>query len=129
MNAADVEILFEAVELQEIRELERSDISASLTDFPLHIVNDFLELGFTEARLEELKPEPLPIESQAHALAGQTAIQRVSLHRGKRRDETDIFTGLSTRSHVTLANSCEGVNGYFLTALSLRFKITGEADL
>ena len=79
LNPADIEILFEAVQLQEVGELEGADISASFADLPLEIADDPLEIGLVEAGLEELIPEPFPIKAQAHALAGQPAVQRVSL--------------------------------------------------
>ena len=36
-------------------------------------------MRFAEASLEELIPQPLPVETQAHALSRQLAIQRVNL--------------------------------------------------
>src|SRR5690606_12294718 len=39
----------------------------------------FLEIGFVEARVEELIPEAFPVKAQAHALAGEAAVARVSL--------------------------------------------------
>ena len=74
LNPADVQVFFEAVDLQEIGKLESSDVSASLANLPLEIPDDPLEIRFVEARLEELIPEPLPIKTQAHALAGQPAV-------------------------------------------------------
>ena len=79
LNLADIQILLEAVELQEIGELESSDIPASLPNLPLEVTDDFLEIGFGEAGVEELIPEPFPIKAQAHALAGEAAVERVSL--------------------------------------------------
>jgi hypothetical protein len=73
-NAADVEILLEAVELKQIGEFESSDVSASLADLPLEVANDSLHVVLVEAGLEELIPEPFPIKAQAQALAGQAAI-------------------------------------------------------
>jgi len=65
--------------MQEIGKLQSSDIPAAFADLALQVTNDFLEIGLVKARLEELIPEPLPVKAQAHALAGQAAIQRVSL--------------------------------------------------
>lgn len=79
LNLADVQILFEAVELEEVGEFQRPNVSASFADLALEIANDSLEIVLVEARMEELIPEPFPIKTQAQALAGQTAIQRVSL--------------------------------------------------
>ena len=79
LNPADIQIFFEAVDLQEVGKLERANIPASLADLPLEIADNLLEIGLVEARVEELIPEPFPIETQAHALARQAAIERVSL--------------------------------------------------
>src|SRR5216684_3178947 len=79
LNAADIQIFLETVELEEVGELESSDISASLADFPLEIADNSLEIGFVEPGVEELIPEPLPIKAQAQALASELAVQRVSL--------------------------------------------------
>jgi hypothetical protein len=69
LHSADIEVLFEAVELEEVGELERADVSASLADLPLEIADDPLEIGLVEASMEELIPEPFPVKAQAHTLA------------------------------------------------------------
>jgi hypothetical protein len=74
LNPADIQIFFEAVDLQKIRKLERSHVSASLPDLPLEITDEPLEIGFVEPGMEELIPEPFPIKAQAHALPSQAAI-------------------------------------------------------
>ena len=74
LNAADIEILLEAIDLEEIGELEGADVSASLADFALEIADDALKIRLVEARVEELIPEPFSIKAQAHALAGEPAI-------------------------------------------------------
>jgi hypothetical protein len=56
-----------------------SDVPAPFADLSLEIADDPLEIGFVEARLEQFIPQPFPIKTQAHALARQAAIQRVSL--------------------------------------------------
>ena len=48
-------------------------------DFPLEVADDPLEVGLVEAGVEEVIPKPFPIKAQAHVLAGQAAIQPVSL--------------------------------------------------
>jgi hypothetical protein len=78
-HPADIEVLFEAIQLEEIRELEGADVSTSLTDLALEIADDPLEIGLVEAGLEKFIPEPFAVKAQAHALAGQPAVQRVSL--------------------------------------------------
>jgi hypothetical protein len=73
-HLADIEVLFEAIQLQQIRELERADVAAAFADLPLKIADDPLEIGLVEAGLEEFIPEPFPVKAQAHALAGQPAV-------------------------------------------------------
>ena len=73
-DPADVEVFFEAIQLEEIGELEGADVAAAFPDLPLEIADDPLEVGFGEAGVEELKPEPFPVKAQAHALAGEPAI-------------------------------------------------------
>jgi len=73
-NATDIEILFEAVQLQEIGELQSSDIAAPFTNLALQVTDHFLEIGLVEARVEELIPKSLPVKAQAHALVGQPAV-------------------------------------------------------
>jgi len=74
LHLADIQVFFEAVDLEEVGEFEGSDVSSSFPDFPLEIADDFLEIGFIEAGVEEFIPEPFPIKVQAHALAGQPAV-------------------------------------------------------
>ena len=63
-DAADVEIFLEAIELQEVREFQRADISALCTDFLLEIGEHALQVFSAEAGTEELIPEPFAIEAQ-----------------------------------------------------------------
>ncbi len=79
LNAADIQILFEAGELQEVGQLERTDVPASLADLALEIADDLLEVRLAKARVKEFIPKPFSIITQTHALAGQTAVERVSL--------------------------------------------------
>ena len=79
LNPTDVQILFEAVELKQVGEFERPDVSASFTDLALEVANDSLQIVLIEAGVKEFVPKSFPVKAQAHALAGQTAIQRVSL--------------------------------------------------
>ena len=79
LNSADIQILFEAVELQEVGKFESSDIPASLADLSLEIADDSLHIGLVEPGVEELIPEPFPINElfgnavglSSHAIRGQ----------------------------------------------------------
>ncbi|MFN0050593.1 MAG: hypothetical protein ACKV0T_00290 [Planctomycetales bacterium] len=79
LNPADIQIFLESVDLEEVGSFKGPNVSSSLPDFPLEIADDFLEIRFIEAGVDELVPEPLSIKAQAHALAGQPAVGRVSL--------------------------------------------------
>jgi len=79
LNPTDVQILFKAVELKQVGEFERPDVSASFTDLALEVANESLKIVLIEAGVKEFVPKSFPVKAQAHALAGQTAIQRVSL--------------------------------------------------
>ena len=56
-DAADIEIFLEAIELQEVGELQSADISALSTDFLLEISDHSLQVCGREAGTEELIPE------------------------------------------------------------------------
>ncbi len=83
-NPADVEVLLEAIQLQEVGELEGADIAAGVADFLLQIAHDLEEVGLGEAGAVELEPEPLPVKAQAEGLAGELAISLVELEQGRR---------------------------------------------
>ena len=59
----DVQILFKAVELEEVGELQGPDIAASLPDLSLEIADDPLQIGVGKARVEEFIPKPFPIKA------------------------------------------------------------------
>ena len=81
-DAADVEIFLEAIELQEVGEFQRADISALGTDFLLEIGQYAFQVFSAEAGAEELIPEPFAIEAQAESLSGPLAVKLVEfLHR------------------------------------------------
>jgi hypothetical protein len=63
LNPADIQIFFEAVDLQEVGKLESADVPASLPDLSLEVADDPLEIGFVEARVEELIPKPFSIKA------------------------------------------------------------------
>ena len=79
VDATDVEVLFEAVELKEIGEFEGADVATGLADFPLEVADDAGEVGEGEAGLKEVKPEALAVEAEEEALAGEAAIGLVKL--------------------------------------------------
>jgi hypothetical protein len=74
MDAADIEIFLEAVELEKIGELERADIPPGVADFLLEITNDLGEISHGKACAVELKPEPFPVKTQGEILTGEAAI-------------------------------------------------------
>jgi hypothetical protein len=77
---ADVDVFFEAAELEKVGKFMGADISAAFADFPLKVADDSLETGFVEVHLlEEFVPKAFPVKAQAHTLAGEAAVQRASL--------------------------------------------------
>lgn len=79
LDAADIKILFEAIQLEQVGKLESSHVSAPGSDLALEVSKDSLEIAFVKAGVEEFVPEAFPVKAQAHALAGQAAVERVSL--------------------------------------------------
>jgi hypothetical protein len=73
--------------LEEIGEFQGSDVAASFPDFALKIADDATEVVEVKARAPPIKPKVFPIEAQAHALAGELAIESVSLGDLRRADE------------------------------------------
>jgi hypothetical protein len=65
--------------LEKIGEFQGADVAALGADLALEIANDPLEIRFVKAGVEEFVPEALAIKAQAHALAREPAIERVSL--------------------------------------------------
>ena len=78
-DSANVEVFFEAVELEEVGEFERADVAATGTDFLLQIAHDTPELLSTEAGAQELEPESLAIIAQGELLAGELAVEVMDL--------------------------------------------------
>lgn len=76
-NATDMEIFFEAVELEKIGEFDRSDVAALMTDFLSQIDDDTTQIVCGEARPEEVIPEALAIEAQTEFLTGVFAVKVV----------------------------------------------------
>ena len=78
-DLANVEVFFEAVELEKVGEFERADVTASGTDFLLQVAHDTLELVRCEAGAQELEPEPLTIIAQGELLAGELAVEAMDV--------------------------------------------------
>jgi hypothetical protein len=78
-DAADVEVFLEAIGLKEVGEFQGTDVPATVADFALEVADDGLDVRLGEAGPEEFEPQALAIKTQAHALAGQLTVQRVSL--------------------------------------------------
>ena len=78
-NLANVEVFFEAVELEKVGEFECADVTATGTDFFLQIAHDTLELARCEAGAQELEPEPLTIIAQGELLAGELAVEAMDV--------------------------------------------------
>ena len=64
-DTADIQILLEAIQLQEIRKFECADVSAFGAYFFLEISNHALQVLSVKAGPEELIPKPLTIEAQS----------------------------------------------------------------
>jgi len=60
-NATDIEILFDGP-MQEIGELQSSDIAAPFTNLALQVTDHFLRSASWKARVEELIPKSLPVK-------------------------------------------------------------------
>ena len=82
-HPADVEVLFETIQLEEIGEFEGTDVPALGADFPLEIKDDPAQILQREARVQELIPPPLPVKSQAQSLTRQLAVELVGLLNGR----------------------------------------------
>jgi len=78
-DLANVEVLFEAVELEKVGEFERADVTATGTDFLLQVAHDTLELVRGEAGAQELEPEPLTIIAQGELLAGELTVEAMDV--------------------------------------------------
>ena len=63
-HGTDIQIFLETVQLQEVGEFERTDVSALGAYFLLEINNHALEVRSAETGSQELIPEPLAIEAQ-----------------------------------------------------------------
>jgi len=90
-QAADLEVFLEAVGLEEVGEFEGADVAALSADFTLEVANDGTDVVEGVAGAEGFEPHPLAVEAQAEGLAGELAVELVSLedrggvHRRRRR--------------------------------------------
>jgi cellobiose-specific phosphotransferase system component IIA len=82
-DLADVEVFFEAIELEKVGEFERADVTATGTDFLLQIAHDAPELLRSEAGAQELEPEPLTIIAKGKLLAGELAVEPMDVLYGR----------------------------------------------
>ena len=71
MDAADVEVLLEAIGLKEIGKLESAHIAPLLADLFLEIEDDLLDVLPGEAATEEFEPETLAVEAKGELLASE----------------------------------------------------------
>lgn len=78
-DAADVEILFEAVGLEEVGQLECAHVAALVADFALEVAQHLGEIFDRKSGAEEFIPEPLPVKTQREVLTGPPAIELVAL--------------------------------------------------
>jgi hypothetical protein len=74
-DPSDVEVLLEAVGLEEIGELEGADVAAFLADLALEVGDDLAEVVEGEAGAEPLEPVALAVKAQREALAGELAVE------------------------------------------------------
>jgi len=70
--------------LEEIGKFEGADVAAAVTDLLLKIAHDLGEIGQGKTGAVELKPEPLPVKTQAEVLTGELAIGLVEVLQGCR---------------------------------------------
>jgi len=80
-HAADLEVLLEAVELEEVGEFEGADIAAPLADLALEVSDDSAQVLQGKAGPQKFTPHPFAVvgKCQAQGLAGQLAIELMSL--------------------------------------------------
>jgi hypothetical protein len=82
-HAANLEVLFETVGLEEIGEFEGADIAALGTDFALEVKDDRAHVLERVAGPQEFKPHAFAVKSQPQGLAGQLAVELVGLSDGR----------------------------------------------
>jgi hypothetical protein len=65
--------------LEEIGEFESADVAVLGTDLPLKIEDDGAQILEGVAQTQQFIPHPFPVESQAHVLTGELAIELMGL--------------------------------------------------
>ena len=94
-NLTDVEVLLEAIGLEQIGKFQGSHIATGFPDFALEVTNDFLDLLRPVSEPEQFIPHSFPIKSQTEVLAGQLTVELMSL--------TDLFRTERNGFHGTVA--------------------------
>ena len=64
-HAADVEIFFETIQLEEVGKFERAHIAASFADFALEIADEPAQVLESEACVQVFIPLPFAVKAQA----------------------------------------------------------------
>ena len=107
-DLANVEVFFEAIELEKVEEFECADITATGTDFLLQIAHDAPEFLRSEADAQELEPEPLTIIAQGELLAGELAVETM-----------DVLYGSGDFVVRHKGSLCCGLSHYFPRAMAV----------
>jgi hypothetical protein len=78
-QAADLEVFLEAVGLEEVGEFEGADVATLGADLALEVGDDRAEFLAGVTGAQEFEPPPFAVEAQAEGLAGELAVELVSL--------------------------------------------------
>lgn len=76
-QAADTEVLLEAVGLEKIGELEGSDVAASGEDLALQVTHDMLDVRQRVSGSQQFKPLTLAVIAHRELLPGEPAVEFV----------------------------------------------------
>jgi len=74
-QAADTEVLFEAVGLEKIGELEGSDVAASGEYLALQVTHDMLDVRQRMSGSQQFKPLTLAVIAHREVLPGEPAVE------------------------------------------------------
>jgi len=74
-EAADLEVFFEAVELEEVGELEGADVTTAGADFALEVEDHRAHVLERVTSVQEVPPAALAVKTQAQALAGELEVE------------------------------------------------------
>jgi len=75
----EIEVFFEAVELEQIGEFERADVAAAGTDLLLEVAHDALKGVGVKSGAQELEPEPLAVVAKGEVLSGELAVEAMEV--------------------------------------------------